>query len=94
VSRTIGQDQVVDEMIMRFKQTVRAGPGTFVMVPIGVPHTFRNPTETPARFLGTFTRRRYQNYFAELSQLFEATASPTPQQKADLMARYHTEVAT
>jgi mannose-6-phosphate isomerase-like protein (cupin superfamily) len=76
------------------KQTVRAGPGTFVMVPIGVPHTFRNPTDKPARFLGTFTPRRYLNYFVELSQLFEATASPTPQQRADLMARYDTEVVS
>ena len=76
------------------KQTVRAGPGTFVMVSIGVPHTFRNPTERPARFLSTFTPRRYLNYFVELSQLFEATASPTPQQRADLMARYGTEVVS
>ena len=62
------------------------------MVSIGVPHTFRNPTERPARFLGTFSPRSYPNYFVELSRLFEATVSPTPQQKADLMARYDTEV--
>ena len=76
------------------KQSARAGPGTFVMVPIGVPHTFRNPTERPARFLGTFSPRSYPNYFVELSRLFEATASPTPQQRADLMARYDTEVVS
>jgi mannose-6-phosphate isomerase-like protein (cupin superfamily) len=73
-------------------QTVRAGPGTFLMVPMGVPHTFSNPTEKPARFLGILTPRRYLDYFEELSQLHQATASPTRQQIAELMARYDTAV--
>jgi mannose-6-phosphate isomerase-like protein (cupin superfamily) len=73
-------------------ETVRAGPGTFVMVPIGVPHTFRNPTGKPARFLATLTPPRYLDYFEELSQLYQATAPPSRQQIADLMARYDTEV--
>lgn len=73
-------------------ETVRAGPGTFLMVPIGVPHTFRNATEQPARFLCMFTPRRYLDYFEEMSQLFQTTASPTRQQMADVMARYDTEV--
>jgi oxalate decarboxylase/phosphoglucose isomerase-like protein (cupin superfamily) len=73
-------------------ETVRAGPGAFVMVPIGVQHTFSNPTEKPARFLGILTPRRYLDYFEELSQLLQATASPSRQQGADLMARYDTEV--
>jgi mannose-6-phosphate isomerase-like protein (cupin superfamily) len=75
-------------------ETVRAGPGTFLMVPIGVPHTFRNPTEQPARFLCTFTPRRYLDYFEEMSQLLQAAASPSRQQRAELMARYDTEVVS
>lgn len=75
-------------------ETVRAGPGTFLMVPIGAPHTFRNLTEQPARFLGILTPRRYLHYFEELSQLFQATAAPSRQQIADVMARYDTEVVS
>ena len=75
-------------------QTVRAGQGAFVMVPTGVAHTFSNPTERPARFLCTFTPQRYLIYFEEASQLSQATASPSPQQMAELMARYDTEVVS
>jgi mannose-6-phosphate isomerase-like protein (cupin superfamily) len=76
-------------------QTVRAGQGTFVMVPIGTIHTFSNPTDKPARFLNTFTPPLYIGYFEELSTLIHASASPpTPQQLAELMARYNTEVVS
>lgn len=75
-------------------ETVRAGEGTWVMVPIGVAHTFRNPTDKPARFLNTFTPRRYLSYFEEMSQLYQAASSPSPQQIAELMARYDTEVVS
>jgi mannose-6-phosphate isomerase-like protein (cupin superfamily) len=33
----------------------RAGPGTFLLVPRGVEHSFRNPTNVPARLLGIFS---------------------------------------
>jgi mannose-6-phosphate isomerase-like protein (cupin superfamily) len=75
-------------------QTVRAGQGAFVMVPIGVAHTFSNPTERPARLLCTFTPHRYLSYFEEASQLAQTTASPGLQQIAELMARYDTEVVS
>src|SRR5215470_16821251 len=39
-------------------ETVMASQGTWVTVPMGVVHTFRNPTDKPARFLNTFTPRR------------------------------------
>lgn len=75
-------------------ETVRAGPGTFLMVPMGVPHSFSNLTEQPVRFLCIITPRRYLNYFEELSQLFQATAAPSRQQIAEVMARYDTEVVS
>jgi mannose-6-phosphate isomerase-like protein (cupin superfamily) len=75
-------------------EAVRAGRGSFLMVPVGVAHTFSNPTERPARFLCAFTPRRYLSYFEEVSRLLQATASPTWQQIAELMARYDTEVVS
>jgi mannose-6-phosphate isomerase-like protein (cupin superfamily) len=73
-------------------QTRQAGVGTFVMVPIGALHTFSNPTDKTARFLNTFTPPRYIHYFEEMSQLFQQSVPPSPQQLNDLMARYDTEV--
>jgi mannose-6-phosphate isomerase-like protein (cupin superfamily) len=73
-------------------QTMRAGVGTFVMVPIGALHTFSNPTEQTARFLNTFTPPRYIHYFEEMSQLVEQGVRPGSQAFTDLMARYDTEV--
>ncbi len=75
-------------------ETVRASQGTWVMVPIGVAHTFRNPTDKPTRFLNTFTPPRYLSYFEEMSQLYQAAASPSPQQITELMAHYDTEVVS
>jgi mannose-6-phosphate isomerase-like protein (cupin superfamily) len=73
-------------------QTVRASQGTFVMVPIGAVHTFSNPTDKPARFLNTFTPPLYIGYFEEISKLIQAEGAASPQQFAELMARYDTEV--
>lgn len=75
-------------------QTVRAGQGTFVMVPIGDVHTFRNPTDKPARFLNTFTPPLYLGYFEEMSKIIQTGNAPDPQQLAELMARYDTEVVS
>jgi mannose-6-phosphate isomerase-like protein (cupin superfamily) len=73
-------------------ETMRAGKGTYVTMPIGVPHTFSNPGSAPARFLNTFTPPQYINYFEELSSLMSASGIPNPAQIRDLMARYDTEV--
>jgi len=73
---------------------VRAGQGTFVMVPIGAVHTFSNPTDKPARFLNTFTPPLYLGYFEALSKLTQGSVAPDPQQLAELMAHYDTEVVS
>ena len=75
-------------------ETVRASQGTFVMVPMGTIHTFSNPTDRPARFLNTFTPPLYIGYFEEMSKLIQADVAPGPQQFAELMARYDTEVVS
>jgi len=75
-------------------ETVRASQGTFVMVPIGTVHTFRNPTDKPARFLNTFTPPLYIGYFEEFSKLLQAEGAFNPQRLAELMAHYDTEVVS
>ncbi|GER91075.1 hypothetical protein KDW_52370 [Dictyobacter vulcani] len=76
------------------QQTVRASQGTLVMVPIGSVHTFRNPTDKPARFLNTFTPPFYIGYFEEMSKLIQTDGALDPHQAAELMARYKTEVVS
>jgi quercetin dioxygenase-like cupin family protein len=69
---------------------VRAPAGTFVMVPIGVPHTFGNPHGAPVRVLATFSPDFYLRYFDEIAPLF-ASDPPDPAAAGQVMARYATE---
>src|SRR3954452_19047803 len=71
-------------------ETIAAPAGTWVMVPIGVPHTFRNARSEPVRFLGTMSPDLYVHYFEEISPLF-ASGHPDPKAIGEIMARYHTE---
>ena len=71
-------------------QKLRAPAGTFVMVPIGVPHSFANLYDAPVRFLGTFTPDFYLRYFEEVAPLF-ASGPPDPAALSQVMARYATE---
>ncbi|MFE3606214.1 cupin domain-containing protein [Streptomyces goshikiensis] len=71
-----------------------AGPGTFVLVPPGAPHTFANPGDRPAVMLSTFTPDLYLQYFRDLRDgLGDGRRTLTPQAAVDTMSRYATEPA-
>ena len=70
---------------------IRARPGTLVMVPIGVAHTFGNATSEPVRVLCTLSPDHYVHYFEEVAPLFMA-GPPDPKAVGAIMARYATEV--
>ena len=74
------------------KETVRVGVGSWVFAPQGVPHSFRNPGEAPARFLNTFTPDRYIGYFSEIAALSNVSGQPDAVQMAEIMARYDRDV--
>ncbi|CAL9278034.1 hypothetical protein SUDANB5_06565 [Streptomyces sp. SudanB5_2050] len=71
-----------------------ATPGTLVMVPPGVPHTFATPTDRPAVMLSTFTPDFYVQYFRDLEAALAGGLPPTPEVTLDRMSRYATEPAT
>jgi quercetin dioxygenase-like cupin family protein len=48
------------------------GPGTFVCVPPGVSHTFRNASERPARFLNFNTPAGWEGYMRDLGEAGKA----------------------
>ena len=69
-----------------------ASVGAFVMVPIGVPHTFENPFDEPAEFVGTVTPDRYIQYFRDLAEAAKA-GMLNPERIREIMSRYATENA-
>jgi mannose-6-phosphate isomerase-like protein (cupin superfamily) len=73
-------------------ERIQVGQGTFILVPIGVAHSFGNPTDRPARFLNTFTPPRYLGYFEEMSRQIAASGPLNPSQARELMAHYETDV--
>jgi len=64
--------------------------GTFVMVPIGEPHTFANPFDEDAEFITTFTPDFYVQYFRDIEALATGSGLTVEGVKA-LMERYATE---
>lgn len=81
---------------MRFTSgddAVDAGVGTVVTVPIGVPHTFSNPFDETAVFIGTMTPDLYIQYFRDLAQFAKDNQRLlAPADVARTMARYATDV--
>jgi len=73
---------------------VDAGPGTTVVAPIGVPHTFANRGDVPAVFVGSFTPDLYLGYFRELRSIPWGADGPDRAAIAELMSRYATEVVS
>ncbi len=70
---------------------VIAQPGSFLCVPRGQPHTFRNAGAHGGRIVGTFTPARFADYFRELAQIIERTGSPPGREEwAELYGRFDT----
>ena len=65
--------------------------GSFLYVPRGTPHTFRNAGADLGRIVGTFNPPRFANYFRDLSAIISATGGPPDHEEwADLYRRYET----
>lgn len=71
-----------------------APAGTFVMVPPGAPHTFANPGGQPLVMVNTFTPDLYVRYFQDLRDMIADGRPMTPQNLAQVMARYATTAVT
>ena len=70
-------------------QVVRGGPGTFVSVPIGAPHSYGNPGTSTARVLLITSPPGFEKYFEDMAAL-AATGSLNARTMADLRAKYDT----
>ena len=63
------------------------GPESFLLVPRGTAHTFGNSSASPARLL-VIHAPAMDAYFAELHDLWNRDAPPTPDEERAVMARF------
>jgi quercetin dioxygenase-like cupin family protein len=73
------------------EEHVKAGPGTYVFIPPGVPHNIGNSSGRSARMLMTVSPPGHEHYFEELAALVAAASPPDPHRIAELRGRYDTE---
>jgi uncharacterized cupin superfamily protein len=70
--------------------TVRGRPGSFVLVPGGVSHTFGNAATATSRLL-IIHAPAMDAYFEELQKLWSEQLPPSPEDERALMKRYGME---
>ena len=66
------------------------GPGFWALVPGGVPHTFGNAGESPARLL-IIHAPATEAYFVALQEQWNGPNAPTPEEERALMRRHGLE---
>ena len=66
------------------------GPGSFVLVEPGTPHTFSNPGGRPARFLSLMSPGGFEQYFRDLRDAF-GDGPPDFERIGEIAARYDVE---
>ena len=83
---------VLDGQIEFFlgSETVIGRPGSFVLVPGGVSHTFGNAQKIPARLL-VIHAPAINGYFEELQALWSGNTPPSTEDERALMKRYGME---
>ena len=71
-------------------EKITAGPGAFIQGPRGIPHSFKNNTQLPARMLGFVTPAGFENFFEEFARpvaSFDSSAiSPSKDEVDKLLA--------
>lgn len=70
------------------EQEFTAGPGTYVLKPRGIPHTFWNAGPSPARLMEIICPAGLERYFAELANLLPTQGPPDFEKIAALQDRY------
>jgi len=66
----------------------RAGAGSYVLKPRGVPHAFWNPGRKPARVLEIISPAGFERYFEELAVVLSAGGPPDLGRISEIADRY------
>jgi mannose-6-phosphate isomerase-like protein (cupin superfamily) len=72
--------------------TSTAGPGTFLVVPRGVPHGLRRLSPDPARMLTLISPPGFEKVFEAVAEQDEEALLADPERLVELAARFGTEV--
>jgi len=74
-------------------QIATAGPGAYIYKPRGIPHTFWNAGNGPARLIEIIWPATFEHFFATLAEVVRTAESQEvlEQQRAELGTRYHLE---
>ena len=80
IGARIGDDEFVAEA------------GSYILKPRGIPHTFWNPADQPARILEIITPSGLEEMFARFGEL-GASGGLTPQTMAETAARYGSTIS-
>ena len=67
-----------------------ADPGDYVLKPRGIPHTFWNPTDKPARLVEIISPAEFEKFFAEAGELFKT--NPAPEKIQALATKHHASI--
>jgi len=70
------------------EQEFTTGPGSYVLKPRGIPHTFWNPTDRPARLLEIISPAGLEAFFRELGSMLAGPGEPDFAALAALPERY------
>lgn len=65
-----------------------AGPGTYIRKPRGVPHTFWNATNRPARLIEIIAPAGFEGYFRELAAVLTRSGPPDVGAMLQVAGRY------
>ena len=74
-------------------RTIEAGPGTFVSVPPGVVHTFRNASDSAVRVLNFSTPAGFEGYMRDLGMAYADGRKPTSEEIGEIASQYDFTVA-
>ncbi|HXN57208.1 MAG TPA: cupin domain-containing protein [Candidatus Angelobacter sp.] len=69
-------------------RVISAGPGTYVLKPRGIMHTFWNATDRPARILEILSPAKFEKFFEAMGDLMKHPGPDTPQQLGALAAAH------
>ena len=72
------------------ERVFRATPGTYIVKPRGVPHTFWNSGTQPARIMEIISPAGFEKYFEEIAEVVSAAAGGPPDRAKilEIAARY------
>jgi quercetin dioxygenase-like cupin family protein len=71
------------------EEELTADAGSWISKPRGIPHTFWNPGSNHARTIEIITPAGFENFFREISAIFNADRSPDVERFTTTAANYH-----